>query len=71
MYIVTLAEHVWIHTTPNLAAARRIQKRIQRRGFWMKRDLGLLSCSYKKFAGAKHFAEFVQEDILIQWEENQ
>ena len=69
MYIVTLGEHVWIHKTPNLAAAKRIQKRIQRRGFWMKRDQYLLACSYRKFAGASNFAEFFQEDILIQWEE--
>ena len=69
MYIVTLGEHVWLHTTPNLAAAKRIQKRIQRRGFWMKRDRHLLACSYRKFAGASNFAEFFQEDILIQWEE--
>jgi hypothetical protein len=70
MFVVSLDQHVWIHTTPNLAAARRIQKRIQRRGFWIKRDQSLLTCSYKKFAGAKHFAEFFGEDIIIQYEEN-
>ena len=70
MFVVSLDQHVWIHTTPNLAAARRIQKRIQRRGFWIKPDQGLLACSYKKFAGAKHFAEFFPEDIIIQYEEN-
>ena len=69
MFVVSLDQHVWIHTTPNLAAARRIQKRIQRRGFWIKRDQGLLTCSYKKFAGAERFAEFFQDDIIIQYEE--
>lgn len=69
MYIVSLDLHVWIHKTPNLAAARRVQKRIQRRGFWVKRDEGLLTCSYKKFAGAERFGEFFPEDIIIQEEE--
>lgn len=69
MYVVTLGENVWLHITPTLSAAKRVQKRIQRRGFWMKRDQGLLTCSYRKFAGASNFAEFFQEDILIQWEE--
>ena len=70
MFVVSLDMHVWIHTTPNLAAARRIQKRIQRRGFWIKRDQGLLTCSYKKFRGAENFGEFFPEDIIIQYEEN-
>lgn len=69
MYVVSLDRNVWIHTTPNLAAARRIQKRIQRCGFWVKRDQGLLTCSYKKFAGAENFAEFFPDDIVIEYEE--
>ena len=65
MYHVTLDFNVFIHATPSLAAAKRIQKRIRRCGFWWKRDQYLLACSYKKFPGAKHFAEFFQEDINI------
>ena len=70
MYVVSLGENVWLHTTPSLAAARRIQKRIRKYGFWMKRDQYLLACSYRKFAGARNFAEFFQEDIIIQVSEN-
>ena len=65
MYTVSLDDNVYLHKTPSLAAARRIQKRIRRCGFWWKPDQGLLACSYKKFPGAKHFAEFFQEDIII------
>lgn len=71
MYHVTLDRHVYIHVTPSLAAARRIQKRIRKCGFWFKREPGYMFCSYKKFPGAKHFAEFFQEDIIIQNSEDE
>ena len=70
MYVVSLGENVWLHTTPSLAAARRIQKRIRKCGFWFKKDGKYVMCSYKKFKGAKQFGEFFQEDIIIQNSEN-
>jgi hypothetical protein len=70
MYHVSLDFHVYLHTTPSLAAARRIQKRIRKCGFWFRKEPGYMFCSYKKFAGAKHFTEFFQEDIIIQNSEN-
>lgn len=71
MYVVTLGENVWLHITPTLSAAKRVQKRIRKCGFWFQRKDNDLMCSYKKFRGASNFAEFFQEDIIIQWEENQ
>jgi hypothetical protein len=69
MYVVSLDMNVWIHKTPNLAAAKRIQKRIQQRGFWVRKTPGFLECSHRKFRGAKHFAEFFPDDILVHTEE--
>jgi hypothetical protein len=55
MYTVAVADgNVSVYETPNIYAAKRIAKRINRqKGIWVQRIPGYLIASHKKFKGAK------------------